>query len=64
MAVREKGMRKKILFELMLTFMKIGLFTFGGGYAMIGTRLWKKKQLNPILLIALSAVMGILAYGI
>ncbi len=28
-------MRKNILLELFLTFMKIGLFTFGGGYAMI-----------------------------
>jgi len=26
----------KILLELMLTFMKIGAFTFGGGYAMVG----------------------------
>ena len=26
---------KNILLDLMLTFMKIGLFTFGGGYAMI-----------------------------
>lgn len=28
-------MKKSILSELFLTFMKIGLFTFGGGYAMI-----------------------------
>ena len=28
-------MRKHLLSDLMLTFMKIGLFTFGGGYAMI-----------------------------
>lgn len=28
-------MKKKILPDLLLTFMKIGLFTFGGGYAMI-----------------------------
>lgn len=28
-------MKKKILLDLFLTFMKIGLFTFGGGYAMI-----------------------------
>ena len=28
-------MKKKILLDLMMTFMKIGLFTFGGGYAMI-----------------------------
>ncbi len=28
-------MRKNILWELALVFMKIGLFTFGGGYAMI-----------------------------
>ena len=26
---------KHILYRLFLTFMKIGLFTFGGGYAMI-----------------------------
>lgn len=26
----------KILFDLFLTFAKVGLFTFGGGYAMIG----------------------------
>ena len=26
-----------ILFDLFLTFAKIGLFTFGGGYAMIST---------------------------
>lgn len=24
-----------IIFDLLLTFVKIGLFTFGGGYAMI-----------------------------
>lgn len=28
-------MKKNILLDLLLTFMKIGLFTFGGGYAMI-----------------------------
>ena len=28
-------MKKNILMDLLLTFMKIGLFTFGGGYAMI-----------------------------
>lgn len=28
-------MKRKIWLDLMLTFMKIGLFTFGGGYAMI-----------------------------
>ncbi len=28
-------MKKKILLDLFLTFVKIGLFTFGGGYAMI-----------------------------
>jgi len=28
-------MKKHILLDLLLTFMKIGLFTFGGGYAMI-----------------------------
>ena len=28
-------MKKNMLPELLLTFMKIGLFTFGGGYAMI-----------------------------
>ena len=28
-------MRKNLLLDLLLTFMKIGLFTFGGGYAMI-----------------------------
>lgn len=28
-------MKKNILIDLLLTFMKIGLFTFGGGYAMI-----------------------------
>lgn len=28
-------MKKNILLDLCLTFMKIGLFTFGGGYAMI-----------------------------
>lgn len=28
-------MKKDLLFDLLLTFMKIGLFTFGGGYAMI-----------------------------
>lgn len=27
--------QKKILFDLLLTFLKIGLFTFGGGYAML-----------------------------
>ena len=28
-------MKRHVLFELLLTFMKIGFFTFGGGYAMI-----------------------------
>ena len=28
-------MKKHLLLDLFLTFMKIGLFTFGGGYAMI-----------------------------
>ena len=28
-------MKRHVLFVLLLTFMKIGLFTFGGGYAMI-----------------------------
>lgn len=28
-------MKKNIILDLMMTFMKIGLFTFGGGYAMI-----------------------------
>ena len=28
-------MKKNLLLDLLLTFMKIGLFTFGGGYAMI-----------------------------
>ena len=28
-------MKKNLLLDLMMTFMKIGLFTFGGGYAMI-----------------------------
>ncbi len=28
-------MKKHILLDLLITFMKIGLFTFGGGYAMI-----------------------------
>lgn len=28
--------RKHLLWDLLLTFMKIGLFTFGGGYIMIG----------------------------
>ena len=28
-------MKRHVLFELLLTFMKTGLFTFGGGYAMI-----------------------------
>ena len=27
--------QKNILFDLLLTFLKIGLFTFGGGYAML-----------------------------
>ena len=39
-----------LLLDLFLTFAKIGLFTFGGGYAMIA-------------LICLSAVAGIAAYG-
>lgn len=28
-------MKKNVLMDLLITFMKIGLFTFGGGYAMI-----------------------------
>lgn len=32
---KESDMKKHILLDLLLTFMKIGLFTFGGGYAMI-----------------------------
>ena len=31
----QKKNRLKLIFELLLTFMKIGAFTFGGGYAMI-----------------------------
>lgn len=31
----ENTVKKNLLFELFLTFLKIGLFTFGGGYAMI-----------------------------
>lgn len=31
----DRPMKKNILVDLLLTFMKIGLFTFGGGYAMI-----------------------------
>ena len=32
---RKVGFFMSILWELFLTFTKIGLFTFGGGYAMI-----------------------------
>lgn len=32
---RDLHMKKNSLLDLLLTFMKIGLFTFGGGYAMI-----------------------------
>ncbi len=32
---REKKVRLKELFKIFITFLKIGLFTFGGGYAMI-----------------------------
>ncbi len=32
---RKNDMKKNTLTDLLLTFMKIGLFTFGGGYAMI-----------------------------
>lgn len=40
----------KLLFELFATFMKIGGFTFGGGYAMlpmIQKKLWKRRDGLP-----------------
>ncbi len=43
-------MKKNMLFDLFFTFMKIGLFTFGGGYAMISiienTCVEKKKWIS------------------
>ena len=40
--------------ELLLTFLKIGLFTFGGSYAMI----------SFLARICIAAVLGIAVYGI
>ena len=40
-----------ILLDLFLTFAKIGLFTFGGGYAMISmieTTAWKENNGLPM----------------
>ena len=34
-AVQGRGFAMGILWELFLTFARIGMFTFGGGYAMI-----------------------------
>ena len=43
--------RFRLLWDLFLTFCKIGIFTFGGGYAMIGviedTCVEKKKMDHP-----------------
>ena len=39
-----------LLLDLFLTFAKIGLFTFGGGYAMIAViehTVWKKRSGSP-----------------
>ena len=46
-----------ILLDLFLSFAKVGLFTFG-------SRKIKKGGISPILLICISAVAGIAAYGL
>lgn len=55
------GMNRKIIKELFITFFKIGLFTFGGGYAMIplieqeicDKKAWiKKEELSDIIVIS------------
>ena len=65
-----------ILPDLLLNYAKIGLFTHGGGYAVIpliltlllgfvyfGSRKLRKGGISPILLICLSAAAGIVAYA-
>ena len=46
---------------LFLTFAKIGLFAFGGGYAMISIieNICVEKKISPIILIVFSAVLGV-----
>lgn len=46
-------MKKNIWFDLFFTFMKIGLFTFGGGYAMISIieqSCVKKRRGSPMMI--------------
>lgn len=55
-------MMKKTL-SLFWTFFKIGAFTFGGGYAMIAlleNEFVENKTPSPILMIILSAALGII----
>lgn len=57
-----------MIFTLFFTFIKIGLFTFGGGYAMIpiieNICVEKKKWITHDEMIAVSAVLGIIVYGV
>ena len=53
------------MLELFLTFFKIGLFTFGGGYAMIAVVEdacveAARSRLRPILMTTLTTVLGLL----
>ncbi len=56
-----------ILIELFLAFVRIGLFTFGGGYAMISIIenicVEKKNGISPIGLICIAALVGVAVYG-
>ena len=47
-----------IILDLFLTFAGIGLYTFGGGYAM-GIR----TGIPPIGLVGISALAGLIVYG-
>lgn len=53
-------MKKKITVDILLTFMKVGLFTFGGGYAMIALIdsecVEKKKWINSDELMDVTAI--------
>jgi len=53
-------MKKKEYFDIFFTFFKIGLFTFGGGYAMIGIMhkdiVEKKKWIDEDMMLELITI--------
>lgn len=58
--MRYKMRKKTLLMDLMLTFIKIGLFTFGGGYAMIplieDTCVEKKKWITHDEMVSITVI--------